>query len=202
MSSSRYLRGDLLEVIARNALKKYDPHLVIGMGVQRVPIEEIIESMGLTIEYQYIRRDGRILGETVFDDGYIPLYDMKKRKYGLFFMSRGTIIIDASLLGDKTDSRLRFTCAHELAHWLIHQELYRGSGEAAAMANNISKSSDTDRCIERQADILAGALLMPIGKVKQAFYRISGENGIEVLAKEFGVSKESMKIRLREHGLI
>ena len=136
MSSSRYLRGDLLEAIARNALKKYDPHLVIGMGVQRVPIEEIIESMGLTIEYQYIRRDGRILGETVFDDGYIPLYDMKKRKYGLFFMSRGTIIIDASLLGDKTDSRLRFTCAHELAHWLIHQELYRGSGEAAAMANN------------------------------------------------------------------
>ena len=81
MSSSRYLRGDLLEAIARNALKKYDPHLVIGMGVQRVPIEEIIESMGLTIEYQYIRKDGRILGETVFDDGYIPLYDMKKRKY-------------------------------------------------------------------------------------------------------------------------
>lgn len=202
MNALRYLRGDLLEAIARNTLKKYDPRLVIGMGVQRVPIEEIIESMGLTIEYQYIRKDGRILGETVFDDGYIPLYDMTKRKYELFFMSRGTIIIDAHLLEDKTDSRLRFTCAHELAHWLIHQELYSGSGETAAMVNNISKSSDTDRCIERQADILAGALLMPIGKVKQAFYRISGETGIEVLAKEFGVSKESMKIRLKKHGLI
>ena len=202
MSALRYLRGDLLEAIARDALKRYDPHLVIGMGVQRVPIEEIIESMGLTIEYQYIRRNGRILGETVFDDGYIPLYNMEKRKYELFFMPRGTIIIDAHLLEDKTDSRLRFTCAHELAHWLIHQELYSGSGEAAAMVNNISKSSDTDRCIERQADILAGALLMPIGKVKQAFYRTSEKNGIEILAKEFGVSKESMEIRLREHGLI
>ena len=31
---------------------------------------------------------------------------------------------DASLLRCRTQGRLRFTAAHELAHWLIHQELY------------------------------------------------------------------------------
>lgn len=199
---SRYMRAELLEAIARSTLKNYDPDLVVGLGTVRIPIEEIIEQMGLSIEYQYISKDGRILGETVFDDGLLPIYNAEKEKYELIFVSRGTIIIDARLLDCKTDSRLRFTCAHELAHWLIHQEMYSGSGLTAAMQNNISKSSDADRCIERQADMLAGALLMPIGKLKYAFYRISCANKTAALAEQFGVSKEAMKIRLKEHGLI
>lgn len=202
MSKLRYMRPELLEAIARNTLKSYDPALIMGGEAASVPIEDIIESLGLSLEYQFIRKNGRILGETVFDDDYVALYNATTQKYELVFMERGTIIIDASLLRNRKDGRLRFTCAHELAHWLIHQELYCGSGDTAAMHKSISKSSDSDKHIERQADMLGSALLLPICQVKRAFYRVTGYNRIEQLAAQFGVSNQAMEIRLKEHKLI
>ena len=78
MTEIKYLRPELLEAIARNTLKKYDSSLILGYEAKSVPIEDIIESLGLTLEYQYIRKNGRILGETVFDDDYIPIYNMER----------------------------------------------------------------------------------------------------------------------------
>ncbi|MBQ8214186.1 MAG: ImmA/IrrE family metallo-endopeptidase [Clostridia bacterium] len=202
MSEIKYLRPELLEAIARNTLKKYDESLVSGYDAKEVPIEEIIESMGLSLEYQYIRNNGRILGETVFDDAYVPIYNMDEHRYELIFVERGTIILDASLLRCRTRGRHRFTAAHELAHWLIHQELYSGTGDAAAMLKSLRKSSEADRRIELQADMLASALLLPISQVKKAFYRTSGEDRVSQLATRFGVSKQAMEIRLRNHHLI
>ncbi len=202
MTEPRYIRPALLEAIARNALKKYDPSLILSLEPTSIPIEDMIETFGLSLEYQYIRKNGRILGETVFDDDYIPLYNMEQRKYELVFMERGTIILDASLLRCRSDGRLRFTAAHELAHWLIHQELYSGSGDTAAMLKSISKSSDADKYIERQADALAGALLMPINQIKRSFYRVSGTDKVSALAKQFNVSRKAMEIRLKDHHLI
>lgn len=202
MIEIKYLRPELLEAIARNTLKKYDESLVSGYDAKEVPIEDIIESMGLSLEYQYIRNNGRILGETVFDDAYVPIYNMDEKRYELIFVGRGTIILDASLLRCRTRGRHRFTAAHELAHWLIHQELYSGTGDAAAMLKSLSKSSEADRRIELQADMLASALLLPISQVKKAFYRTSGEDRVSQLAVQFGVSNQAMEIRLRNHHLI
>lgn len=202
MIEIKYLRPELLEAIARNTLKKYDESLVSGYDAKEVPIEEIIESMGLSLEYQYIRNNGRILGETVFDDAYVPIYNMDEKRYEHIFVERGTIILDASLLRCRTRGRHRFTAAHELAHWLIHQELYSGTGDAAAMLKSLSKSSEADRRIELQADMLASALLLPISQVKKAFYRTSGEDRVSRLAAQFGVSNQAMEIRLRNHHLI
>lgn len=202
MIEIKYLRPELLEAIARNTLKKYDESLVSGYDAKEVPIEDIIESMGLSLEYQYIRNNGRILGETVFDDAYVPIYNMDEHRYELIFVERGTIILDASLLRCRTRGRHRFTAAHELAHWLIHQELYSGTGDAAAMLKSLSKSSEADRRIELQADMLASALLLPISQVKKAFYRTSGEDRVSRLAAQFGVSNQAMEIRLRNHHLI
>ena len=145
MTEVKYIRPELIEAIARNTLKNYDASLILGYEAKSVPIEDIIESMGLSLEFQYIRKNGRILGETVFDDDYVPIYNMDEKRYELIFVERGTIILDASLLRCRTQGRLRFTAAHELAHWLIHQELYSGTGDTAAMAKSISKSSDADK---------------------------------------------------------
>ena len=202
MTEQRYLRPTLLEAIARNTLKKYNPDLVTGLVIQPIPIEDIIEFLGLSLEFQYIRKSGKILGETIFDDDYVPIYDMVKKEYSLVFMKRGTIIIDAGLSKSRQDGRLRFTAAHELAHWLIHQELYCGTGDIAAMSSYAAKSSGVDKQIERQADILAGALLMPINQVKRAYYRIAGMNKAALLAEQFGVSIQAMEIRLKEHRML
>ena len=76
------------------------------------------------------RKNGRILGKTVFDTGLEAVYDMELGEYTLFPVKAGTILIDASLCEEETSTgRLRFTEAHELSHWILHKGLYVGTGE-------------------------------------------------------------------------
>jgi len=204
MTEARFISGVTLEAIARKAIKDYDPSLLQGCP-RAIPIEDMIEKQyGLSIEYQYIRNNGRILGATVFEDDYIPIYIEELGKYNLVKFKRGTIILDASLLCCQGDGRLRFTCAHELAHWLIHQELYSGTENVASMLKNIKKSIDTDPATEWQADKLSSSILMPNGQVKIAFYRNQGKTQdiVKTLAEQFGVSKQAMEIKLIERKLI
>ena len=115
-----YYRDQVLETIARKVLCAYDAILFYG-DPQPIPVEEIIESYGISLEYQYLRKNGRILGKTIFDDGLEAVYDQEQGMYILFPVKAGTILIDASLCeNEETAGRLRFTCAHELAHWVLH----------------------------------------------------------------------------------
>lgn len=80
----------------------------------------------------------------------------------------GTILIDERLCDPSKLGRLRFTCAHELAHWVLHKKLYSGTGDVAAYNGNVS-SDESHGIIERQADTLASALLMPLPQIKNVF---------------------------------
>lgn len=117
----------------------------------------------------------------------------------------GTILIDERLCTDRLLGRMRFTCAHELGHWVLHQKLYSGTGDVAAYDG---KTSSDESCgfIERQADALATALLMPIPQVKKCFYRLrpgkSKECLVTEMARIFQVSKQAMRIRLEVHNLL
>jgi Zn-dependent peptidase ImmA (M78 family) len=196
-------RKEALEAIARKIITGYDSRLLNVPSA--IPIEAIIEQVyGLTIEYQYIRNNGRVLGETVFEDAIVAIYDRENSGgYKLMPVKAGTVIIDASLLSNRADGRLRFTCAHELAHWVLHKEFYSSLGETAAMTKGV-RSSEADNQIERQADRLGCYLLMPKGTVKKAFFSAVGniESRIISLADLFGVSRQAMKIRLDEMGLL
>lgn len=109
-------------------------------------------------------------------------------------------LCDPSKLG-----RLRFTCAHELAHWVLHKKLYSGTGDVAAYNGNVS-SDESHGIIERQADTLASALLMPLPQIKKCFYRLkigrTDEQLIAEMANIFEVSKQAMQIRLKSRNLI
>ncbi len=196
MSEPRSMRPELLEAIARTTLKRYDPRLVTDPETTCVPIEDIIESLGLSLEYQYIRKN-RYLTMAISlyttwnrNDTNLSIWREVKR-------SRPSVRQRSRLA-----SMMMVPCAHELAHWLIHQELYSGSGNTAAMQKCTAKSSEADKYIERQADKLASDLLMPINQVKRCFYHTAGSSRIDSLAEQFGVSKQAMEIRLKEHSLI
>ena len=117
-----YYREQALERIARDVITAYDPRLYYGSPAA-IPIENIIEAQGLVLEYQYLRNNGRVLGETIFDDGLTAIYDWENHRYDLLPVKGGTILIDCSLCEEEASTgRLRFTCAHELGHWLLHLE--------------------------------------------------------------------------------
>lgn len=193
----------VFEGIARQVLCGYDARLYFGPP-QAVPVEEIIEAQGLLLEYQYIRKDGRILGKTIFEDGVDAVWDMDERKYTVFPVKAGTIFIDASLCEEESNlGRLRFTCAHELAHWLLHKSLF----------DELSADTDVELMTEEyglevQANMLASALLMPMPQIKKGFYRFYTEGihrrveVIERMAALFQVSYQAMRIRLEKHKLL
>lgn len=206
-NSIPFYRKSAIEHIARNVLNSFDPNIMMSTP-SAIPIEQLIESQGLIIEYQYLRKNLRVLGETVFANAEVPIYDMQEHQYTTIFVKAGTIIIDVRLLTSEQEGRMRYTLAHELAHWLMHKKLFLGSEYMAAKVqdNHDALSSEAEQNIERQADLLATALLMPIVKVKQAFYSLQRENNKETIvskmAQVFGVSKQAMRIRLADHNLI
>lgn len=199
-----FYRPQTLETIARRTLCEYDI-CYLNRQPGAVPIEKIIEkTFGLCIEYQYLTNDGRELGRMIYDDGITTYYNKDIMDYALMRVQAGTMLIDASLLEDeKLYGRLRFTLAHELAHYLIHKRIFCGTGTAAALYNN-----DTDEdATEWQANYLAKAILMPNGQIKRCFYALrpvckSRKDFIEQMSGIFEVSKQAMEIRLKDFGLI
>ena len=153
-----YYREQALEGIAREVIAAYDPSLY---GVPRmIPIEDIIEAQGITLEYQCLRKTGCVLGETIFDDGGAIIYDYDIPGYTVIAVKGGTILIDSSLCReDASTGRLRFTCAHELAHWLLHKRLYSGTGESAAMMTGTNIVRTQDSALEMQANLLGSSIV-------------------------------------------
>ena len=72
-----FYREPALERIARDVITAYDPNLYYGAPTM-IPIEDIIEAQGITLEYQCLRKTGCILGETISDDGLAAVYDLEK----------------------------------------------------------------------------------------------------------------------------
>jgi len=198
-----YFRPQALETIARNALMEYRTSY-LNMEPQATPIEKIIENVyGLSIEYKYLTNDARELGRMIYDDGITTYFNKDKDDYELLLVKAGTMLIEAYLLEyAMCYGRLRFTLAHELAHWLIHKKLFSGTGEAAALYN----ANKDDDATEWQANYLATAILMPNGQIKRCFYTLhskcKGQAQIVCeMAKVFEVSKKAMEIRLKDFSL-
>ena len=189
----KYYTEQTMEGIARRVLDAYDERLYRGQPCA-IPIEDLIERHGLTLEFQYLRKNGRILEKTVFDTGLEAVYDMELGKYTLFPVKAGTILIDASLCEEESSTgRLRFTEAHELSHWILHKGLYIGTGESAALQPAVKETS-----MEIQANMLGSALLMPMPMVKRCFYQMrAGRDNqaiVQAMSEVFQVSRQAMRI--------
>lgn len=88
----------------------------------------------------------------------------------------GTIIIDASLLGEEQHHRRRFTISHELSHWIIHRQMHYSDNPNYSLRTArpyiVCRESTPNRdrhreywtendWMEWQADKFASAMLMP-----------------------------------------
>ena len=87
------IRLETVEAIARKILMEYDSSLLSGEP-RPIPIEAIIEvKFNLILEYHILRKNGAVLGETIFDDGPVILYDMDERSYKVIAVRKGTILL-------------------------------------------------------------------------------------------------------------
>lgn len=98
--------------------------------------------------------------------------------------------------------RMNFSIAHELGHWLLHQNSAQVRlptfEEEVLICRGLDNKTD-DR--ERQANLFATYLLMPekfIVEYLASFSSPLNKRDLKTLADTFGVSKQAMKIRLTD----
>lgn len=105
-----------------------------------------------------------------------------------------TIFLDV----DQAPVRMRFTCAHELGHYVERSS--RLSDDDSLEFAEIDRRSDQDhgRPIEVFANEFAASLLMPETEVR----RLNGQNtNLYHMAAYFNVSVQAMSLRKRHLGL-
>ena len=144
--------------------------------------------------YAHLCYENKTIGITAFHDDYIKILDINSGMVIMSEVKQGTVVIDKSLIAKRNLRRCRFTLGHESAHWLLHRKAIindsfvsrtytDGHGKIAAKIGRIDYSrnlrDDTDESrIERQADFLSSAILMPRPALRIAyrdFFKAAGE---------------------------
>lgn len=229
-----YITYDALEDYAEKLVYDFVPALLRTPGA--LDVDAFLEYyLGLTVNFHRICYDQKILGLTAFDDGMVDAIDEETGLPGQIPVTRGTVIIDTSLTSKKNEARLRFTEVHEGCHWLLHRKAFDGNnpfGPAGIYENQYlaakagrgdylrsqKERNDIER-MERQADFLASAILMPRPALRVAFCNYFGfyqekprrivrgrsilddcyaKQLPEYVAKIFNVSKTAATIRLEK----
>lgn len=96
-----------------------------------------------------------------------------------------------------SETRRRFTIAHELGHFVLHRHLI-GEGvtdNAAFRADGSTGNPNIRAWEETEANRFAANLLMPTESVNY-LRRVEHITDAEVMAKRLGVSRKAMEIRL------
>ena len=92
--------------------------------------------------------------------------------------------------GTHNDRRKRFTIAHEIGHYILHENLIKDG----IVEDALLRAEGLSNAIEAQANGFAADLLMPWHLVRNE--QEKGVNSIEQLADAFEVSRDAMSIRL------
>jgi len=180
--------------------------------VPPIPVEDIIErALGLNLGFFDLRTR-------------LDLNDV----LGATYVNKRLICIDESLVNQRCNGRLFFTCAHEAGHWVLHRNIV---SEARRGAWIFCRVRDANRPLEWQADYFASCLLMPESFVRPAFECVYGARPLVLyklksafcgpicfdpavetwpqIAREVmhaggfsNVSKQAMIIRLQDLGLV
>ena len=230
-----YITYDALDSYAEAVVADFAPDRLNTPGI--IDAEGFIEYyLGLHTEYHRIQYERQILGMTAFNNGFLQVANELTGMPEPLPVRKGTVVLDTSLTEKRNLPRLRFTTMHEGSHWLIHREAFAEDNPYGAVgayenqylaakegridySRSTRERSDID-IIERQADFLSSAILMPRPALREAFrafFNFYGEkprriikgggNPIddcfavqlpEYVAGQFGVSKRAALIRLEK----
>ena len=214
---------DAFENEATKFLEKYYP-LALQEPVA-VPIRKIAEDMGLSvIEDSLLSSELDIFGLVVFEDGNIK---DKNKNIVIRNAKRGTVLIDPRVYYERTLGTVNFTIAHECFHWYRHQPyhaLMKMLGANDELGKIIqcsigSNAKDSEKWkavdwMEWQANGVAPHILMSTNTAKikiselieKYHIHFDGTDGYQIeemiseLADFYGLSKQAVKMRMREMG--
>lgn len=210
-----YIPSSDYEVIATEFLETYYPEALYHP--QPVPILDIAKNkMGINVQFLCLSEEMDIYGMTIFDNGKVELYDPIEGLYETKVFEKKSILIDIEAVKKTNIGCMNNTLAHECVHWYKHRLYYRMqkihlpryAKLCKCRISELSIMTEDEEIMENQANGIAPKILMP----KKSFmeyvgrYNIKSEDEnwreISEIAKFFDVSKQSVKIRLEECGIL
>lgn len=214
-------RADL-EKIAQDIVQRYKQAKVPEKHLcYNVDPAELASLLGFTVDYQYLTRDGSILGKTASGRMWITVFDSDKTEI-LYELDDRTILIEKRLLfSPRNVGRKNFTIAHELAHQIINRTFPETGGVECRVFCDYRRSVQP-RKVERdwhewQADALAAALLLPPDAISDAMFLFGLGDKMKVLSRKYAqnhyvrfcdmaeflqVSRTALAYRMEQLGLL
>lgn len=229
-----YITYDALDAYAEAVIRDAMPEALIAPAA--VDVERFVEFyLGLQLEFKRLSYDRQILAMTAFNAGIVQIIDEASGAPEGLPVTAGTVIIEPLLTQKRNTARRRFTYMHEGSHWLLHRKAfapdnpmgsvgkfenqYLAAKEGRIDYSRSQKERNDNERMERQADFLASAMLMPKTTLRMAFrdfFRCYGESPRklvrgtdpfddclavqlpEYIAGIYGVSKRAALIRLEK----
>jgi len=175
-----WLSPDRLRHIALNLLDRAGRRL--GMEIRPpVPVEAIIEQVfGIHLCVENLR------------ERYPGLAQCEDLLGATLVRSKQILIHDGLLSEPENQGRYFFTCAHELAHWVLHRNLRSGYTAPERVQGTrdeeiLCRLSNARKRGERQADYLAACLLMPEAEIRQAYRQTVSDRPLILLNRQGSV---------------
>lgn len=131
-----------------------------------------VAKLGLGSAPSPIPVDRWIEGALGIDFGIEDLSHLGADVLGAAFIAERRMLISEQTL--RSEARFRFTCAHELGHFVLH------GGLAVAFRDTVDEPVGRD-LHEREADRFAAAFLMPMPAVVPAILELCHESGVDPL---------------------
>ena len=206
-----YIPPKEYDKVANEFLERYYPEAL--MKPMPVPIEQIAKAgLGLDIKYITLSEEQDIFGITVFTDGAVEIYDPTEMLYETVQFKSKTVLIDPEAVKKTNNGCLNNTIAHECVHWYKHRYYYkmqqyeylRYAKYCKYHVCQIPELLENENIMEAQATGIAPRILMP----RTTFVELADSLGvseyredkdiIRYLADFFKVSKQSVRIRIKE----
>lgn len=210
----------VIQDFEQNCRSKYDS---IDEQMQNATsIEQFAaDYLGLDVSMTELSPDGSICGLTAYTDTKCRVSSGGTTR--ILQLHRKMVLLDSHLAGPYHTGRRRFTLAHECAHQILfsmEDEATRRARKtvyARCASYSLRELKTREDWNEWQANVLAAAILIPIGRLKQVRCQLaqtepikcygpklepSSHIEVEALSNIFCVSKTAMLIRLRQIGAV
>ena len=170
-----YLSRNDIEQIAKRVSEQYKSVAVPQKHLCYVvdPVE-LADVLGLQVDFQYLTRDGSVLGLTTPEEALIPILDMDSNSF-LYHLDGRTVPVEQRLDNlPRFRGRRNFTIAHEIAHQILYRLFPDAYGMQRRTLCDYRRSSKPRKQItdwtEWQADALGAAILLPEDAVQEGMF--------------------------------
>ena len=119
--------------------------------------------------------------------------------------NKGIIVDQEEWMNEKMENRMRFSFAHEIGHYILHENIYKNCSYESPEEWKKFQSMFSEKehsFVEYHANEFAGRLLVPVERLKEDFQEAVNKGIKEGITEWIGAAKEYIASQIcRKYGV-